>query len=325
MRTSEPQTETEVEFPPAIRWWPAAVILILVAVTSVYIWQFQDVDRQTKNLQTMLLGFATEVLLLLWVLLFSRLRWTRRLLVLGGVVVLTGILAATVEIRGVTGDLLPVLEWRWSKSPLQLLPVEQATVAPGSLTLPVESANDYAQIYGPGRTGKLSGPRLKRDWKAHPPELMWRQPIGAGWSGFAVVGQFAATMEQRGEIELVSCYHLLTGDLIWTHADESHFSTVIAGVGPRSVPTIVDGRVFTLGPTGILNCLGLIDGAVLWSKNILTENEASAPKWGVSCSPLVTNGKVIVSAGGDNGWSPTSPKPVRGSLLSAANRTAVNG
>ena len=110
-------------------------------------------------------------------------------------------------------------------------------------------------------------------------------------------------MEQRGESELVACHDLLTGDLIWTHADKSHFESVIAGEGPRSVPTLVDGRVYTLGPSGILNCLDLIDGAVIWSKNILAENESSAPGWGVSCSPLVTDGKVIVSAGGDHGRS----------------------
>ncbi len=124
MSTPEPKTETRVELRPAIRWWPAAVILTLVAAVWVYIWRFQDVHRQTKNLQTTILILATVVLLLLWVLLLSRLRWTRRLLLCGGTVGLAGVLAATLEIRGVTGDLLPVLEWRWSKTPSQLLPVD---------------------------------------------------------------------------------------------------------------------------------------------------------------------------------------------------------
>lgn len=286
-----------------MRWWPATMIVILAAAVWVYIWWFQDVHRQTKNLRTAGLILATVVLLLLWVLLLSRLPWKRRLLLCGGAVGLAAMLAATLKIRGVTGDLLPVLEWRWSKPSAPRLSVEQATIEPPSIPLPVASSDHYSQIYGPDRTGKLPGPRLARDWAAQPLVQLWRQPIGAAWSGFAVVGQYAVTMEQRGDSEMVACYHLLTGDLIWTHANESHYASVIAGEGPRSVPTIVDGRVFALGANGILNCLDLIDGAVKWSQDIITENESSVPGWGVSCSPLVTDGKVFVSAGGENGRS----------------------
>jgi outer membrane protein assembly factor BamB len=302
MNTSESRSEIPAR-QLGIRWWPAAAILILAATGWICIWRFQDVQRQTKNLQTAQLILVTIILLLLWVLLFSRLRWSWRLLVCGGVVGLAGVLALTVKVRGVTGDLLPVLAWRWSTPASQRLPAKPVTVAPSSRSLPVESPDDYPQIYGPDRTGKLAGPRLARDWQAQPPEQLWRQPIGPAWSGFAVVGQYVITMEQRGENEMTTCYHLLTGDLIWAHADAAHYASVIAGEGPRSVPTISAGQVFTLGPSGILNCLDLSDGRVVWSHNIITANESSAPGWGVSCSPLVTESKVIVSAGGNRGRS----------------------
>ncbi len=301
--STTPPTETPVEAPRRIRWWPVGVILTLAAGVWAYIWQFQEVHRQTKNLQTTVLVLVALASLLLWVLLLSRLRWRQRLLLWGGAVGVGSILWATLEIRGVTGDMLPVLEWRWTKPHSQLLSAEPAVLAPQSIPLPVESSADFPQFSGPERNGKLSGPRLARDWEAQPPELLWRQSIGPAWSGFAIVGQYAVTMEQRGKSELVACYHLLTGDLIWTHADPLHFESVIAGEGPRTVPTLVDGRVVALGPSGVLNCLDLTDGSVVWSKNIITENEASAPGWGVSCSPLVIEGKVIVSAGGESGRS----------------------
>ena len=36
-----------------------------------------------------------------------------------------------------------------------------------------------------------------------PPRELWRIPVGAGWSGFAVSGGIAVTQEQRGESEQV--------------------------------------------------------------------------------------------------------------------------
>jgi len=268
-----------------------------------YIWLIQDAPHQTQNLQTGLLVLSTLALLLLWVLLLSRLRWYRRFLLSGGVIGLLGLLAASVEIRGVTGDLFPVVEWRWTKPTSQSLSANQATVESASLPELTDLSIAYPQFCGPDRNSRLSGIQLAQNWKSQPPELLWRQPIGPAWSGFAIVGQYAVTMEQRGESEMVTCYHLLTGDLLWSHSDEAHYMTVLAGEGPRSVPTIVGERVFTLGASGVLNCLRLADGSPIWSRNIVEENEASVPGWGLSCSPLVIEGKVIVSAGGDKGRS----------------------
>jgi len=303
MDMPESTTEFQADTPRRIRWWPAGLILAVATGAWVAIWQFEGLDRQVQNLQTTQVILATLGALLLWVLLASRLRWKSRLLVCVGVVGLVGLLAATLEIRGVTGDLFPVVEWRWTKSTSQSLSASQATVESARLPELSDRSIAYPQFCGPDRNSRLSGIRLTQDWKAQPPELLWRQPIGPAWSGFAIVGQYAVTMEQRGESEMVTCYHLLTGDLLWSHSEDAHFMTVIAGEGPRSVPTIVGERVFTLGASGVLNCLSLADGSPIWSRNIVEENEASVPGWGLSCSPLVVEDKVIVSAGGGEGRS----------------------
>jgi outer membrane protein assembly factor BamB len=78
---------------------------------------------------------------------------------------------------------------------------------------------------------------------------------------------------------------------------------VIAGVGPRSTPTIVNGRVYAMGGTGILAALHLATGRRLWSHQVVEEAQAKVPDWGKSCSPLVVGRRVIVSAGGATGRS----------------------
>ena len=151
--------------------------------------------------------------------------------------------------------------------------------------------------------GRFRGLKLARDWSERPPQLLWRQPIGAGWSAFAVVGSSAITQEQRGEYEMVVCYDLKSGREQWTHSDHDRYEATPAGVGPRATPTIVEDRVYTLGATGILNCLDLATGERVWSEDILYDNGAELASWGMSGSPLVLDDLVVVSAGGGEGKS----------------------
>jgi outer membrane protein assembly factor BamB len=58
-----------------------------------------------------------------------------------------------------------------------------------------------------------------------------------------------------------------------------------------------------MGATGILSCVQLEDGALRWSKDVVGEYRSSNPTWGNSCSPLVYQDLVVVSAGGRRGRS----------------------
>ncbi len=240
---------------------------------------------------------------LLWVLFFSRLKWCVRLVVFGGVVGVIALTTALFRIRGVTGDLLPILEWRWKQPDAMAMPVGKPTPPASRAKLLIQTTNDFPQFLGPQRNATVAGPALARDWKAQLPQKLWLQPIGAAWSGFAVLGNYAITQEQRGEDEMVVAYDLLTGKVLWSHADPAHYNTIIAGEGPRATPTIVSNRVYTLGGTGILNCLDLETGARIWTKDIIKDNHASVNGWGMSGSPLVIEQMVVVSAGGSNGRS----------------------
>jgi outer membrane protein assembly factor BamB len=239
----------------------------------------------------------------LWLLFFSRFKWRVRLVAFGGVVGVIALSAGLFRIRGVTGDLLPILEWRWKQREMITLAAVKPAPPAGNAKLLIQTTNDFPQFLGPQRNAHVAGPALARDWKAQPPQRLWLQPIGAAWSGFAVLGNYAVTQEQRGEDEMVVAYDLLTGRVLWSHADPAHYNTIIAGEGPRATPTIVSNRVYTVGGTGILNCLDLETGERLWSKDIIKDNHASVNGWGVAGSPLVLDQMVVVNAGGPAGRS----------------------
>ena len=287
-----------------IRWLPAAIILALTVLVLILIWSLEAAHRQSQVFYTVLVLMLSFLLMLLWLLFLSRLRWKVRLLAFGAVVLILSLSVALFRVKGFSGDLVPLLEWRWTEKAAESLTEEAVTVPPfppagGG----IKGGKDYPQFLGPHRNGTVQGIKLARDWSERPPQLLWRQPIGAGWSAFAVVGSSAITQEQRGEYEMVVCYDLKSGQERWSHSDRDRYEVIPAGVGPRATPTIVGDRVYTLGATGILNCLDLGTGERIWSEDILYDNDAKLASWGMSGSPLVLDDLVVVSAGGKDGKS----------------------
>jgi outer membrane protein assembly factor BamB len=285
---------------PGVRWWPAWIILALAAGALAWVGLTNRLNHQEQYLRSAAVLLGTGLLLLLWSLFFARLHGRVRLILVGAVFGSLALVVCLFRLRGVTGDLLPILEWRWAGAarPVAVAGAASGSARPQAAVVPPPTGHDFPQFLGPRRDATMPGTRLERDWKTHPPQFLWRHEVGAGWSGFAVAGPYAITQEQRGEKEVVAAYDLTTGRSLWTHADAAHYNTTIAGEGPRATPTIVSNRVFTLGATGWLNCLDLRTGATLWTTNVIQDNQTKLPEWGMSSSPLVWGEWVIVSPGG---------------------------
>lgn len=303
-----------------LRWWPAGLLMGIGGAVILWIrlqgnWSFQE-----RNLGTLSTALGILLLLLLWWLTFSRAPGRVRLLVAGLLLGTLGLAVLAFRFHGVSGDLRPILQFRWARQRASFSAHPSGPVP--QLTVPAQ-AQDYPQFLGPQRNAQLAAPTLQPDWAAHPPSILWRQPIGAGWSGWAIVGGRAFTQEQRGEGESVTCYEINTGRRLWSHADPVHYENMLAGEGPRATPTVAGNRVISLGATGVLNCLDATTGNRFWSRNIVEDGSGRVPEWGFAGSPLVYDGKVVVSAGGQEGHSLLAYSIENGHLLwHAGNRPA---
>lgn len=281
----------------AIRWWPCVLIVALALAAIVWARTQDDWAFQKRNLAAAQVVTLTGILLLLWWTFFSSAPTRLRLGITFGAVGLAIILATMFRLRGMSGDMLPIVEFRWAKPPTPARVVSNMATNPPALKLSGE--HSFPQFLGVERNGVLPGPRLETNWAKHPPEILWRQNVGPAWSGFAIVGELAVTQEQRGSEEWVIARALSTGNEVWRHVDKARYQTVIAGEGPRATPTILGDRVFTYGGTGILNCLDLATGRRLWTHNLVAESGGQIAQWGCASSPLVVGDLVIVHGGED--------------------------
>ncbi len=253
---------------------------------------------------------------------------SRRAAMIAAILLASGVWAL-VRTGGVTGNFSSELHWRWAKTPEERLMSQSGSEPAIVLSRPVtsearekraetqlmkqpgnalpaisshlvdaEAAAEWPGFRGPNRDSVIPGVRIKTDWAVSPPVVLWRRPVGPGWSSLAVRSELLYTQEQRGPDEVVACYKLGTGQQVWAHRDAARFWESNGGAGPRATPTLSNDRIYTLGATGILNALKSDDGAVMWSRNAASDTGMQVPGWGFAGSPLVVGDLVVVAAAG---------------------------
>jgi outer membrane protein assembly factor BamB len=176
--------------------------------------------------------------------------------------------------------------------------IDEGHVTTDATSTRAEERIEWPGFRGRARDGVIRGVEINTDWSSAPPVEMWRHAVGPGWSSFAVQGDLIYTQEQRGEDEIVSCYRLSTGEPVWRHREGVRFWESNGGAGPRSTPSLHNGRVYAFGATGLLNALDATSGKQLWIRNVAEDANRVVPDWGFSSSPLIVNDLVVVAAAG---------------------------
>lgn len=175
-------------------------------------------------------------------------------------------------------------------------------------------ADDWPQWLGPQRDGVWRETGLIEKFPSEGARVRWRTPIGAGYSGPAVVGgkvyvtdrvlapgaKNSANPFGRDQVagkERVLCLDEKTGKELWKHEYDVAYA-ISYPAGPRCTPVVAEGKVWTLGAMGDLFCFDASTGKVIWSKNFVKDFEATVPLWGFAAHPLLDGDKLITLVGG---------------------------
>jgi outer membrane protein assembly factor BamB len=281
----------------AERW--GAVVLTIVALVATS--RFLDQSIATGMMGMLFVIYAVpplSIAFVVWAVVTRRLSdGPRRVTMIATILLASGVWAL-LRTGGITGTASADFAWRWAKTPEERLLARAGDEAPTLPPVAAETGADWPGFRGRHRDGIIPGVRIETDWSRKPPVELWRRPIGPGWSSFAVRGDLLYTQEQRGSDEVVACYNATNGKPVWTHRDAARFWESNAGAGPRATPTLGNGRVYTLGATGILNALDARNGAVVWRRNAAADAGMKVPGWGFASSPLVVDDAVVVAAAG---------------------------
>jgi outer membrane protein assembly factor BamB len=275
------------------RFWLPWVVLGAAAIAAEAVWIQPSLARAQRIYSLWIVWLIVTILLTFWVAAFSGLRWWLRICAILIALVVANAADRQLHLREGVLRIVGIAPASPQDEALESHRRQQGAAILEAIDLAARPG-DCPGYRGTLRDGIVTGPPLARDWSATPPQLVWRQPIGAGLGSFAVVGNVAITLEQRRDREAIVCYDKETGRERWVYTYPAFYRHT-QGNGPRSTPTIDAGNVFTFGATGKLVCLDGSTGRLNWSLDTLVDNENLA--YGLSGSPLVYDHFVVVNPG----------------------------
>lgn len=159
------------------------------------------------------------------------------------------------------------------------------------------AAQDWPQWRGPNRDGAAAAFDVPAAWPDGLRER-WRVEVGEGYASPLLVGGRLYLYTRQDEDEVVTALDPATGETIWRTAYPAPFemnsATAPHGPGPKSTPAYADGRLFTLGMTGVVSAFEAEGGALLWR----TPASDVHPLYHTAMSPVVDGDLVVFHVGG---------------------------
>lgn len=217
----------------------------------------------------------------------SRVGWgMSRLVWLPAILLCLGLrLAAAAELSG-EGAVWPGLTFHAAPRPLP----------EGAVT------TDWPRLLGAQDAPVSDETKLRHDFAATGPPLVWEVAKGSGYASPAIVGDRLVLFHRVGDRETTDCLHAQTGRRFWTHESAVTYRDRYGySDGPRASPVIAEGRVFTFGVTSVLTCLDLATGKVLWRRDCAKEDGVPQFFFGSGATPLVQGDALVCDLGGGGG------------------------
>jgi len=170
-----------------------------------------------------------------------------------------------------------------------------------AVVLSAATGDDWPQWRGPHRDGALGSTSAPASWPEHL-QLRWKLTVGEGHSSPLLAGGRIFVFTRQQGKEVASAIDPPSGKILWQQSYPAPYKMNPAaerhGEGPKSTPVFHDGKLYTLGISGILTCWDGPTGARRWQQDFSKQYRQTSPLYGTAMSPVVDHGLLIAHVGG---------------------------
>ncbi|MGI6457299.1 MAG: PQQ-binding-like beta-propeller repeat protein [bacterium] len=162
-------------------------------------------------------------------------------------------------------------------------------------TVPALSISaDWSRFLGPDGNGISSETGLADEWSEDGPKELWSFPLGEGFGSPAIVdGKVYVLDRVNNQQDVMRCIDLESGKELWSFGYDAPGR--LSYNGSRSIPSVDEEHVYSVGPFGDVYCISLETHKPVWNRNLPKEFGGNPPNWGFAHSPVLHNEYVLVA------------------------------
>lgn len=168
----------------------------------------------------------------------------------------------------------------------------------GFFVAPLPAA-DWPNLLGPNHDGTSPETGLAEVIPDDGLPRLWEKDLGTGYGPVAVREDTLIVFHRIANEEVIEAISATTGKTLWTQRYPTRFRDPYGyNNGPRGSAVLSENRCFTFGAEGVLSCVDLATGELIW--RVETAKRWNVPEafFGVGSSPLLEGDRVIVIVGG---------------------------
>ena len=170
------------------------------------------------------------------------------------------------------------------------------------------TGDDWPQFLGPTGDSKSRETGIRTDWPAEGPPLVWQKRVGDGY-GMPTISRGRLFQCARFNDQMrLACMKSETGEVLWNFDYASDYQDLYGyDNGPRCSPVVDDDRVYMFGVEGLLHCLRVTDGKLLWKLDTAKEFGVIQNFFGVGSTPVIEGDLLLAQIGGSPAESKDAP------------------
>ncbi len=170
--------------------------------------------------------------------------------------------------------------------------------APADLRLR-KTGSDWPCFLGPTGDSVSSEKGIIAPWPANGLRIISHTTLGQGYAMPSLHRGRLFICERKGNTAVLSCVNSESGEALWKFEYPTHYRDKYNyNGGPRCCPVVDDDRVYIFGVEGMLHCLNVLDGKLLWKVDTQKEFNVIQNFFGVGSTPVVEGDLLIVQVGG---------------------------
>jgi outer membrane protein assembly factor BamB len=183
--------------------------------------------------------------------------------------------------------------------PVVLAAGESSTTSAAESPAETRQVSDWPGFLGPSGDGKSPERGVFLNWPAEGPRVVWHKRLGVGYGICSVHRGRLYQFDRFDDNARLTCMDARSGDEVWRFEYPTDYSDMYGyNGGPRCSPLVDGDRVYLYGAEGLLHCLQVSDGKLLWRSDTRARFGVVQNFFGVGSNPVVEGPLLIAMVGG---------------------------